>query len=156
MMETTIRFLLTSFARRLAASKRAGLTAVSVTSCLVATAVPMWADVPAGFAHSVSVAVRLQTNEPYRQRLPRARAQPLPEYPTRMREERVQGEATIEVSVARDGSTRSVRVLRNTDELFGNAASLGAKKWVFSPATDEAGQPREMILVFIVTFSIHE
>jgi TonB family protein len=58
-----------------------------------------------------------------------------PEYPEILRKAHVQGMVILEAVINKDGTVRSVTVLRSDNAIFEKSASQAAMQWQFSPGT---------------------
>jgi len=64
----------------------------------------------------------------------------VPAYPTELREQGIQGFATVDLRVDSTGRVVEATLVRATHPLFGERALAAAKAWRFDPATAQ-GQP---------------
>jgi TonB family protein len=75
-----------------------------------------------------------------------------PEYPQEAKDQRVQGDVMLQVTVSKEGNVSDARVLRGHDLL--NAAALNAvKQWKYSP-TYLNGDPVPVIATVTISFKL--
>lgn len=85
---------------------------------------------------------------------PIATFQARPEYPFELRRAGVDGEATILLTVRRDGSICDAMVVKASDIRFGRSALASILKWRFVPARI-SGQPVDCRLMIPINYSVH-
>lgn len=108
-----------------------------LTSLSVADTVPMTAATM--LAEPFLVRITLVAPKLIDAGLPVPTRQRIPEYPLVMREARIQGEARISLTVERDGRITNVKLVRASEESFGEAALRAAKSWRFTPGKGRDG-----------------
>lgn len=84
---------------------------------------------------------------------PRVLSKVLPEYPLKARLQGVTGRVVLEIVLGRDGSIRSVRVLRSV-RLLDQAAILAVRQWRFSPARDSQGRRVSVVVDIPMVFTL--
>ncbi len=84
---------------------------------------------------------------------PRVLRKVLPQYPLKARLQGVTGRVVLEIVLGRDGSIRSVRVLRSV-KLLDQAAILAVRQWRFSPARDAQGRPVSVVVDIPMVFTL--
>ena len=80
-----------------------------------------------------------------------SRVQPI--YPEAARKMRIQGIVTLEAIISKEGTVKSVRVLRGVDPLLDNASMRAVQQWKYQPATFE-GRPVPVYLTVRMTFGL--
>jgi protein TonB len=86
-------------------------------------------------------------------RLPRAKAQPAPDYPLPLRQAGVEGSALVEFDVDASGRVVSARSLRATHREFEEAAVRAVLRWRFEPGHRD-GRPVPFRMVVPIGFSL--
>lgn len=104
-----------------------------------------------------SVALTFGADELGKKNAPTPKSVPLPEYPSTMIRAAIRGEAVLDYTVAADGTTAAIVIVKATAEEFGKSAAAAARNWVFNPAIDLAsGNPVPARMRCKVRFSITE
>jgi len=88
-------------------------------------------------------------------RVPRARAQPAPEYPLTFRASGIQGTAVIHFVVNKSGCVVSAEVVEASQREFGEAAVKAVLRWRFEPGRRQ-GVPVPFQLSVPIQFSISD
>lgn len=78
-----------------------------------------------------------------------------PVYPRELREQRITGEAMIDLLVTADGEVKDVKVVRATDVRFGDAAAAAVRQWTYAPAQRD-GQPVETRMQVPIVFTLRD
>jgi protein TonB len=73
-------------------------------------------------------------------------------YPDEARRKGIEGTVILRVEVRKDGTVRSVRVLKDPGSGLGEAARKAMTRFRFSPARNKRGRPVDYRLVYKYTF----
>lgn len=84
---------------------------------------------------------------------PQPREQPAPEYPLKLKEQRIVGSAQLQGVIDENGDVRDLVIVEATQEEFGRAAVAAVSRWKYAPA-QKAGRPCAVIVGLPVSFAL--
>jgi protein TonB len=79
-----------------------------------------------------------------------------PPYPQQAQRQFIEGVVMLEVQIRRDGTVRSVRILRDPGGGLGEAAAAAIRQVRFRPALDRQGQPVDVIISYNYRFILED
>ncbi|MCX7830633.1 MAG: energy transducer TonB, partial [Acidobacteria bacterium] len=75
-----------------------------------------------------------------------------PVYPPAALAMGLSGKVVVEVIINENGEVENARILQSNSHIFDEAALDAARKWKFSPPTDERGQKVAVYFIRTITF----
>ncbi len=99
-----------------------------------------------GHAHSAGLVRFNDLDKP-----PKAISQPLMDYTELLHRSRINAQATVALTIQKDGSVADVAAVQATNPEVGRAAVASVKKWRFEPPTSRGAPARVKLTIPIVS-----